>query len=328
MPAATSASWEKIVPFHKLTQWLCYSLMVPMTKLMHVHFAGTELLTGLPEYRNGGLLIDTGLLTLKPADAKRGLEQYQINAMKEGQPNMEVVPMFSVDDDVIVEWRALTVGFLDELCFEVNSQLGLVGSKKLSLAQVLEAGSWKVSKIVGWRKKQEHSLTNTTGRQRTCRGHKTQHQGTTDHDCVGWHRLLIDTPTTPQVWSFCSIRLLSIITFFHSQGGTCIFSLPFFLMIPFVPKSVFSFPVMCPVLHAPYRHQSSAALCSQTAFHKPQIFASSERSPTTTKTPSTRGGRSTGAQGQRSSKAEKSVHTLRVDNDEIQRRQMFILIHT
>jgi hypothetical protein len=162
--------------------------------LMHVHFAGTELLTGLPEYRNGGLLIDTGLLTLKPADAKRGLEQYQINAMKEGQPNMEVVPMFSVDDDVIVEWRALTVGFLDELCFEVNSQLGLVGSKKLSLAQVLEAGSWKVSKIVGWRKKQEHSLTNTTGRQRTCRGHKTQHQGTTDHDCVGWHRLLIDTP--------------------------------------------------------------------------------------------------------------------------------------
>jgi len=144
MPAATNAPWEKIVPFHKLTQWLCYSLMVPMTKLMHVHFAGTELLTGLPEYRNGGLLIDTGLLTLKPADAKRGLEQYQINAMKQGQPNMEVVPMFSVDDDVIVEWRALTVGFLDELCFEVNSQLGLVGSKKLSLAQILEAGTWKV----------------------------------------------------------------------------------------------------------------------------------------------------------------------------------------
>lgn len=145
MPVATNAPWEKIVPFHKLTQWLCYSLMVPMNKLMHVHFAGTELLTGLPEYRNGGLLIDTGLLTLKPADAKRGLEQYQLNAMKQGQPNMEVVPMFTVDDDVIVEWRALTVGFLDELCIEINSQLGLVGSRKLSLAQILEAGTWKVS---------------------------------------------------------------------------------------------------------------------------------------------------------------------------------------
>ncbi|KAG9545982.1 hypothetical protein KCU77_g21101, partial [Aureobasidium melanogenum] len=74
--------------------------------------------------------------------------QYQINAMKQGQPNMEVVPMFSVDDDVIVEWRALTVGFLDELCFEVNSQLGLVGSKKLSLAQVLEAGTWKAGREI------------------------------------------------------------------------------------------------------------------------------------------------------------------------------------
>ncbi|KAG9809252.1 hypothetical protein KCU84_g21953, partial [Aureobasidium melanogenum] len=61
---------------------------------------------------------------------------------------MEVVPMFSVDDDVIVEWRALTVGFLDELCFEVNSQLGLVGSKKLSLAQVLEAGTWKAGREI------------------------------------------------------------------------------------------------------------------------------------------------------------------------------------
>ena len=40
--------------------------MVPMSKLLHVYFAGSELLTGLPEYRNGGLLIDTGLLTLKP----------------------------------------------------------------------------------------------------------------------------------------------------------------------------------------------------------------------------------------------------------------------
>jgi hypothetical protein len=148
MPTASDAEWEKIVPFHKLTQWLCYSLMVPMTKLMHVHFAGTELLTGLPEYRNGGLLIDTGLLTLKAEDAERGLEQYQLNAMKQGQPNMEVVPMFQVDDSVIVEWRALTVGFLDELCVEINSQLGLMGNKQLSLAQVLEAGTWKVCLIL------------------------------------------------------------------------------------------------------------------------------------------------------------------------------------
>ncbi|KAI9712373.1 MAG: hypothetical protein M1820_001586 [Bogoriella megaspora] len=146
MPSHPSRPWENIVPFHKLTQWLTYSLMVPMTKLMNIQFAGAELLTGLPEYRNGGLLIDTGLLTLKAEDAERGLVQYQQNAQIQGQPSMEVVPLFTTDDDVIIEWRALTVGFLDELLKEVNALLGLSGDEKLSLAQMLEAGTWKVGK--------------------------------------------------------------------------------------------------------------------------------------------------------------------------------------
>ncbi|KAJ5637171.1 DUF1688-domain-containing protein [Penicillium lividum] len=136
--------WERIIPFHKLTQWLCYSIMVPMSKLMHIHFAGSDLLTGLPEYRNGGLLIDMGLLSLKADDMERGVQAFKENAQIKGQPNMEVVPLFSTDDDVIVEWRAVTVGFLDELLDEVNIQLGLAGSEdQLSLAQMLEAGSWK-----------------------------------------------------------------------------------------------------------------------------------------------------------------------------------------
>lgn len=145
MPSHPTQPWENIVPFHKLTQWLTYSLMVPMEKLANVHFAGVELMTGLPEYRNGGLLVDTGLLTLKEEDAQRGLAQYQMNATRAGQPNVEVVPLFTADDDVIVEWRALTVGFLDELHVEVNALLGLSGDDRLSLAQVLEAGTWKVS---------------------------------------------------------------------------------------------------------------------------------------------------------------------------------------
>lgn len=145
MPSHPTQPWENIVPFHKLTQWLTYSLMVPMQKLAHVQFAGVDLMTGLPEYRNGGLLVDTGLLTLKEEDAQRGLEQYHMNSTRKGQPNMEVVPLFTADDDVIVEWRALTVGFLDELHGEVNALLGLSGDEKLSLAQVLEAGTWKVS---------------------------------------------------------------------------------------------------------------------------------------------------------------------------------------
>lgn len=139
-----SQPWETIVPFHKLTQWLCYSLMQPMSKLMNVHFAGAELMTGLPEYRNGGLFIDTGVLTLKPDEEKRGLVAFHQNAAKEGKKSVEVVPMFTPDDDVIVEWRAVTVGFLDLLLVEVNAMLGLQGSDALTLPQMLEAGSWKV----------------------------------------------------------------------------------------------------------------------------------------------------------------------------------------
>jgi Protein of unknown function (DUF1688) len=146
MPESPPAEpWENIVPFHKLTQWLCYSLMVPMKKLLNIHFAGSELMTGLPEYRNGGLLIDTGLLTLKLVDMERGLAAYKKNAELQGQPSMEVIPTFEPSDDVIVEWRALTIGFLDQLLGAVNKGLGLTGDRCLSLAQMLEAGTWKVS---------------------------------------------------------------------------------------------------------------------------------------------------------------------------------------
>lgn len=150
LDASSDQPWAHIVPFHKLSQWLTYSLMVPMQKLMKVHFAGAELMTGLAEYRNGGLLMDTGLLVLRSEDAKRGLALYQQNAQIEGQPNTEVVPMFTPDDDVVVEWRAVTVGFLDELLPEVNKMLGLQGNNKLNLAQMLEAGTWKVSQKLAY----------------------------------------------------------------------------------------------------------------------------------------------------------------------------------
>lgn len=147
LPSAPGAQdWELIVPFHKLTQWLCYSLMQPMSKLMNIHFAGAELMTGLPEYRNGGLFIDTGVLILRRKDEQRGLALFREQGAKTGQ-STEVVPMFTPDDDVVVEWRAITVGFLDLLLDDVNETLGLHGAERLSLPQMLEAGSWKVDAL-------------------------------------------------------------------------------------------------------------------------------------------------------------------------------------
>lgn len=140
-----SAAWESILPFHKLTQWLTYSLMQPMQQLMKIHFAGQQLLTGLPEYRNGGLFVDLGVLTLKAEDMERGLENYKNHCLRTGTKGIEVAPMFEPSDDVVVEWRGVTVGFLDRLCVDVNTALKAeLAGNELSLPQVLEAGSWKV----------------------------------------------------------------------------------------------------------------------------------------------------------------------------------------
>lgn len=155
MPSG-SESWESIVPFHKLTQWLTYSLMQPMQSLLNMHFAGTELLTGLPEYRNGGLFVDLGVLTLKHDDMERGLQHYSDYCRRTGSKAVEVAPMFEPGDDVIVEWRGVTVGLLDKLCLEVNKTLKKeLAGNEMTLPQLLEAGSWKVSlssdsSQIGW----------------------------------------------------------------------------------------------------------------------------------------------------------------------------------
>ncbi|RCI11369.1 hypothetical protein L249_7661 [Ophiocordyceps polyrhachis-furcata BCC 54312] len=144
MRKPNAAPWEFILPFHKLTQWLTYSLMQPMQSLLNMHFAGTELLTGLPEYRNGGLFVDMGVLTLKLDDQERGLQHYADYCRRTGIKVVEVAPMFEPGDDVIVEWRGVTVGLLDKLCDQVNEALKAeLAGNELTLPQLLEAGSWK-----------------------------------------------------------------------------------------------------------------------------------------------------------------------------------------
>jgi len=108
------------IPFHKLSQWLTYSLLEPF-QWAGVTVTGLDALTGLPEYRNGGLLLDTGVLML-------GESVYSTR-------------IWSVADELIVEWRALTVALLDELAILVRDRLG-VDATQLPLACVLEGGTW------------------------------------------------------------------------------------------------------------------------------------------------------------------------------------------
>jgi hypothetical protein len=115
---------DGIVPFHKLSQWLAYSLLEVLERAGKT-VRGLDGLTGLPEYRNGGLLIDAGVLRLK-----HGL-----------------AGPYRVDDELVVEWRALTVALLDELADAVRARLGL-GAEAFPLAKVLQGGTWTAGRRI------------------------------------------------------------------------------------------------------------------------------------------------------------------------------------
>jgi len=114
------------VPFHKLSQWLTYSLLEPF-EWAGVRTRGLDALTALPEYRNGGLMIDSGLLRLRDASV----------ATQVWQPG----------DELIVEWRALTVALMDEVAQQVRKLLHL-DAARLPLACVLEGGSWAAGRAL------------------------------------------------------------------------------------------------------------------------------------------------------------------------------------
>jgi hypothetical protein len=117
------------MPFHKLSQWLTYSLLEPF-QWGGIRVDDLDALTGLPEYRNGGLLIDTGVLRLHdPAWA---------------------ADEWAAGDEMVVEWRALTVALLDELAPVVRSRLG-VDALRMPLACVLEGGTWAAGRTLAQR---------------------------------------------------------------------------------------------------------------------------------------------------------------------------------
>lgn len=114
------------VPLHKLSQWMSYSLIEPL-EASGVRVIDVDGLTGLAEYRNGGLFVDTGVLVLKdPDDAGRG---------------------HAVDSPLVVGWRSLTVALLDRLAPLVRERLG-VSAEAFPLARVLEGGSWAAGRRI------------------------------------------------------------------------------------------------------------------------------------------------------------------------------------
>jgi len=123
----TDVPGSDLVPFHKLTQWLVYSVIDAVSHVLDLEVTGTSALTGLPEYRNGGLLIDSGVLVLKDPS---WLSQ-EVN----------------VGTELIVEWRALTVVLLDMIAEALRERLSM-SAQDLPLASVLEGGTWHAGRAL------------------------------------------------------------------------------------------------------------------------------------------------------------------------------------
>ena len=125
------APLDGFVPLHKLSQWLAYSLIEPLEQagVKVVDIGG---LTGLAEYRNGGLFVDLGVLVPRDAGA------------------------FSQVHDVasafVVGWRATTVALLDEIAPMVATRLGL-SPTEFPLARVLEGGTWAAGRRIARQKR-------------------------------------------------------------------------------------------------------------------------------------------------------------------------------
>ncbi len=124
--AATDDASDGLVPFHKLSQWLAFSLIEPLEEF-GIDVVGMDVLTPLAEYRNGGLLIDMGLLRAKH-DAVLG----------QAHPG---------SSELITEWRALTVALIDLLAVRIRERLGL-SSIDLPLAKILEGGTWSAGRRI------------------------------------------------------------------------------------------------------------------------------------------------------------------------------------
>jgi hypothetical protein len=123
------AAADGYVPLHKLSQWLAYSLLEPLEEA-GISVTDVDGLTGLAEYRNGGLFVDTGVLVARDPQAAQ--------------------KTYRVAEPFVVGWRSLTVAMLDRLAPLVGSRLGLT-PQKFPLARLLEGGTWAAGRVTAQR---------------------------------------------------------------------------------------------------------------------------------------------------------------------------------
>jgi len=101
-----------------------------------LNISGAEKLTGLAEYRNGGLFLDFGVINLRDKE----------NFNKAHKPSSELV----------IEWRALTLTLLDKIGALVQKKLNKT-PEEFPLAKVLEGGTWWAGRKIAKEKRADAS---------------------------------------------------------------------------------------------------------------------------------------------------------------------------
>jgi hypothetical protein len=121
----TGDATDHIVPLHKLSQWLTYSLLEPI-ETAGLKVERLDELTALAEYRNGGLLVDLGVI----------------------RPRAAIDPQVrhEVSSELVVEWRALTVALMDRLVDLVRAELGL--DQSFAMPHMLQGGTWTAGRKI------------------------------------------------------------------------------------------------------------------------------------------------------------------------------------
>jgi hypothetical protein len=123
----TQRTPQSLVPFHKLTQWLCFSLLEPIEE-DGLRAVGVDALTALAEYRNGGLFLDAKVLI--PKDAQFFSKVH------------------TVDSHTVIEWRALTIALVDEIAPLIRAELGV--GEEFSVPKILEGGTWWAGRKIAY----------------------------------------------------------------------------------------------------------------------------------------------------------------------------------
>jgi hypothetical protein len=126
---------DSYAPLHKLSQWLTYSLIEPLENA-GIRVRDIDQLTGLAEYRNGGLFVDMGVLVPRHATAHTQLH--------------------AVSDPFVVAWRSMTVALLDRIAPQIRERLG-VAADAFPLGRVLEGGTWAAGRIIAREKRSDAS---------------------------------------------------------------------------------------------------------------------------------------------------------------------------